>query len=308
MLYFYFNPLNPQYYFPDNFKKYPVFMNFYKPYNTQGVIMWWLWSFSLIRRFYSLDNLEPFLPERVIRTYCGEDQTLAYNIGHHGPEQKITIIGVDQIQKSEYFIKFAQTAISKINVRNEGSILFSLRHLNFVPKVMDQKSCDGYELLKTSILKGKRFNTLMITDQLLDILYKLSVQTVKSIRDYDGNYKSCFAHGDFCPWNLMVGGGEIQVFDWEMAGNYPVGYDLFTFIFQTSFLLHPHRKIEKIIKKHRDKIDAFFNKMKISDWKPYLLAFSRHKYLIEKDKRDSDIYMYYLKLISFAENMRSVTM
>lgn len=263
--------------------------------------MWWLWSFPFIRKFYKIDNLEPYIPEQLIREYCGEDKILAFNIGKQGPEQKITVLGIDNVMGNEFFIKFAQTDISMLNVKNEGVILQCLGHLNFVPKVMDHVSSVKYELLKTSILQGKRCSNSKISSQLLDILLQLSAQKITSKRDYKSGVDSCFAHGDFCPWNLMRSNGEIQVFDWEMAGNYPIGYDLFTFIFQTSFLLHPKAKINKIILENKTEIDLYFKAMGVDNWKSYLIAFARLKYSFEVAKKDSDIYINYKNLILYAE-------
>ena len=301
MCYFYFNPLNPQYFFPDTFEKYPLLLNFYKPYNRKGSIMWWLWNFRFIRKFYKIDNLGPIIPEQLIRMYCGENNILAFNIGKQGPEQKITVLGIDNVLNNEFFMKFAQTALSMSNVQNESTILKYLSHLDFVPKIMDHVSSTKFELLKTSILQGERCSNFKVSTQLLDILLQLSAQKITPIKNYQSEVDTCFAHGDFCPWNLMKSDGKIQVFDWELAGNYPIGYDLFTFIFQTSFLLQPRENINKIILKNKPEIDLYFRAMRINNWKPYLIAFAKLKYSLEVAKKDSNIYLNYNKLISYAE-------
>jgi hypothetical protein len=46
------------------------------------------------------------------------------------------------------------------------------------------------------------------------------------------------AHGDFTPWNSLVCGDRLYVFDWEYAGwDYPADYDLIHFLSATPALL-----------------------------------------------------------------------
>ncbi len=46
------------------------------------------------------------------------------------------------------------------------------------------------------------------------------------------------AHGDFTPWNMYVTDDKLHLYDWEMASNkYPLLFDAFHYIFQTSILV-----------------------------------------------------------------------
>jgi len=49
-----------------------------------------------------------------------------------------------------------------------------------------------------------------------------------------------YAHGDFTPWNMYTHYSGINVYDWEMAGMRPVGYDVFHFVFQSEVLVEKH--------------------------------------------------------------------
>ena len=62
--------------------------------------------------------------------------------------------------------------------------------------------------------------------------------------------------------------GNFLVFDWEMAGNYTLGYDLFTYIFQTCFLLEPDVPIKDTILKNNIAIENYFSRFNLKNWKP----------------------------------------
>jgi hypothetical protein len=90
---------------------------------------------------------------------------------------------------------------------------------------------------------------------------------------------------------------QIVLIDWEMAGLNPLGYDLFTFIFQTSFLLKPKLKINKIIYKNTIHINKYFNHFQIKDWKKYLIKFAKIKVEEEKEKSNSLLLLRYEELL-----------
>ena len=55
------------------------------------------------------------------------------------------------------------------------------------------------------------------------------------------------AHGDFAPWNMLVSGDTLYLYDWEYAQEWaPAGYDLFHFLLQT-FCLVEGKKIGEAI-------------------------------------------------------------
>ncbi len=45
------------------------------------------------------------------------------------------------------------------------------------------------------------------------------------------------AHGDFTPWNTYLTNKQLMVYDWELAASYPLLFDAFHFIFQSSILI-----------------------------------------------------------------------
>ncbi|MFT3752808.1 MAG: aminoglycoside phosphotransferase family protein [Paludibacter sp.] len=114
-------------------------------------------------------------------------------------------------------------------------------------------------------------------DKILTILFSLSNQQVKSSKVYNSSVRTCFAHGDFCPWNMLDNQGRISVFDWELAGVYPLGYDLFTCIFQYECLINKNIKFDLIVTENSELIQKYFRHFEIDNWIPYLHEFAKLK-------------------------------
>ena len=265
-----------------------------------GRISWFLFTrFSLYRNLFSKSNIEQFIPEGAIKQILGEDTIMAFNRGTVGPEQKVTGLGV--INKKEFFIKYGQTKIAKANVTNEYNILKQINHLDNVPKVLDFYLDNNQVLLKTNVLHGKSFEDKPIDKSTLDQLILLSEQKINYSITTSSNLRTCFSHGDFCPWNMMSNNGNILLFDWEMAGCYTLGYDLFTYIFQTRFFLNPETPIKNIIVENIKGIEYYFSHFNINVWKPYLIAFTDHKISLEQQKGDMYLLTKYLKLLDYAK-------
>lgn len=300
MKYFYIHPFKPQYFFPKDFKKHALFLDFFSPYSKVGRISWFLFTkFSFYRVLFSKSSIEQFIPEGAIKQIIGEDAVMAFNTGTVGPEQKITGLGV--INNKDFFIKYGQTKIAMVNVTNEYNILKQISHLDNVPKVLDFYLDNNQVLLKTNVLEGKRLKDQSIDKNIIDQFILLSNQKVNCSKTSSSNLLSCFSHGDFCPWNMMSNNGEILLFDWEMAGCYTLGYDVFTYIFQTRFLLNPETPIKNIVVENIKAIEYYFSHFNISDWKPYLIAFTDHKISLEKLKGDNGMLTEYLKLLEYAK-------
>lgn len=303
MHYYYFNPFNKQYFFPADYKHHSVFATFYQAYTLTGKITWYLWRKSRVLRKYCLvSDAENIIPIENIKKYISVTSVLAFNRGTVGVEQKVTILGIDTLTDDTFFMKYAETNIARKNVNNEGDILMQLDMLDFVPKLLKHINEDSFTLIKTNVLLGKRLSKQNVDEQLLAILLELSKLTdIKTTKNYTTEVTGCFAHGDFCPWNIMVDTNRLLVFDWEMAGKYPIGYDLFTYIFQTSFLLLPRKSIHLILDQNQSFINRYFNSLMISDWKPYLIAFTNLKLKFETEKLNQRLLYHYKKLKLFLE-------
>lgn len=294
MRYFYLHPFKPQFFFPIGYKKHQVFRNFYIPYSAFGKVSWWLFNHSSLYRFiFSKKNIEEFIPEKNIRKILGNDAILVFNAGTKGSEQKISLLGY--LDSQYFFAKYAHTPVSIKNVNNE---YLQLRELpfDFIPKVIDFKTSNHSVLLQTTLLSGEKYHATSLSTEIMNLVYTISTYNIID----DGSIIEAYAHGDFCPWNLMLDMGQIKVFDWEMAGVYPLGYDVFTFIFQTQFLLDPQKEIAIIWNENKEIVQTFFGKFGVEKIESYLEAFAEKKCELETQKANSSLLHQYKILKDYA--------
>lgn len=304
MSYYYFNPFSKQYYFPENFQAYPLFATFYQPYTLAGSVLWFAWkNMSLVRHFCKEESVEDLLPVVRFKKHLPVGCVLAINRGTEGIEQKMSILACNPKSGEEFFLKYAESEVARKNVDNEGKVLAQLQHLDFVPKLHQQVSERAYSLIQTSILKGERLAKQNVQEQILAVLIELSKQKVNTDRTFKTKLSSCFAHGDFCPWNMMLDEDRLTVFDWEMAGIYPLGYDLFIYIFQTAFLLDTKKSIEKILQENSSLIENYFTRFEIINWHVYLLAFASIKVNLEIPKGNQALLSHYQELKTHVEKI-----
>lgn len=301
MTYYYLHFSKPQYFFPKGFKNHKVFLSFFIPYSVKGKISYYLFlKFSWYRFLFRKKNIEEFIPEKKIRKIINGEALMVFNTGTEGPNQKITGIGYQKNGKY-FFFKYAHSTISKKNLLNEHFILNKLKALDFVPKIQYFHKGDNQFLLKTDLLTGEKLKNISINKLILNCLFELSNQTVIFKNQTNSNLKFTFAHGDFCPWNMMKKNNKILLFDWEMGGNYPLGYDLFTFIFQTSFLLNKKNSIQNIFDKNSKYIKIYFSHFNIKNWEPYLIAFAEGKIIDGSININKGIIKKYKKLLKYAK-------
>lgn len=304
MKYYYFNPFSKQYYFPACYKQYSLFKSFYHPYTFKGRIMWFVWNcISFFSSFFSVKGIECFFPIENIIKHISSDSILAFNLGTPGVEQKISILGVEKNSGNEFFMKYACTKIACENVNNEAKVLSQLGELKFVPKILKYIDTSDYVFIKTDVFKGDRLSGYKFDKILLDKLLLLSEQVVVSDKDYSLSLKSGFAHGDFCPWNMMFVDGDIYLYDWEFAGNYPLGYDLFTYIFQPAYLLHNNINFDMILNDNIKLLGSYFNTYDIKEWESYLSEFAEVKISIESQKGNESMIELYTQIKDYARKI-----
>jgi hypothetical protein len=286
MRFFYIFPFKIQYYFSSDFRKYSFILNFFTPYSFTGKIFWWIWRrFFFIKFFFRVD--ESKVPDlKALKTCTGNNKILAINKGTAGPEQKTTAICYFQESDKSYFLKYAKSEKAKSLVINEYSILLKLNEFPCVPQIINyQQSHTGISLL-TGFIEGEKFCQTVLSDKIYNLLIRLSKVSIKDCPDYVESFtgRKCFGHGDFCPWNIMVSDNNLHLIDWEMGGAYPAGYDLFTFLFQTQFILHPDKKPEEIILYNLQYIKSYFLELGIELWESLLMEFARYKFEYNKEK------------------------
>lgn len=297
MHYYYFNPFNKQYLFPQGFKKMALFQTFYQPYSFKGKLIWKLWyHLAFTRTWCKVPKPSTIVPLLQLKPYISSSSILAFNRGSSGVEQKTSILGIDEANNTEFFIKYADSEVARNNVNNEGAILQQIEYLDFVPKLKQHVNEAHFTFIATTILKGERVSQQNINEQLLGVLKTLTELNITTTKNATSELKTCFAHGDFCPWNMMLLHQKLQIFDWEMAGTYPLGYDLFTYIFQTSFLLTPQKQLAEIRTTASPLINRYFKTHGIEEWLPYLLAFATIKLALETEKNNHLLMSHYQQL------------
>ncbi len=98
------------------------------------------------------------------------------------------------------------------------------------------------------------------------------------------------AHGDFTPWNMFVGKNSLSVFDWELARQEPLAFDLFHFVLQSNCLIH--RAEAAVVKEEVDRVltHSFWQAHLPCDpeqyWRYYLLrhlSYYLPRYLKQQD-------------------------
>lgn len=289
--YSYYPPKNPQFFFPK--REFNSYKKYYTPFSLKSKVFWFLYCNSnILRSFFIIKEDDIPLPISEIKKIAVfKNATYFYNIGTEGIEQKATIVVSNKTQNR--FIKFAQKEKAKELVQNESKILFFLKEkaeLNSA-KILYSHSSNPTSYIVTELIDGEKVKFTNINQQILLLLLQISKLEQTNI-----DLKYVFSHGDFCPWNMLLNKHqEIVLIDWEMAGLKPLGYDLFTFIFQINFLLKPKLKVDKILQENCIHINEYFSNFQIKDWNEYLIKFAEIK--IEKEKSNPLLLLKYKELL-----------
>ena len=293
MGYFYFKP-------PENYEEHIFLISLFKPYSIKGKLLWWFWkNLAGFRNMFFLADIEKFIPEALIRKSLSGTPTLSFNFGSRGPERKITALGIENGEK--FVIKFAQSPLARLNVINESNVLKQLHHLDFVPRLLEILSNSDFVLLKTTVFLGERYTSLKLSNAIISRLLELNNININNEENYNGIWYSGFAHGDFCPWNIIIYNEKVLIYDWELAGIYPLGYDLFTFIFQPALLLNHKPSLTRLLSENIHFIETYFDALEITYWRPYLILFAERKLKIETNKMNYILINGYKELLDYAK-------
>ena len=95
----------------------------------------------------------------------------------------------------------------------------------------------------------------------------------------DHTIKFGLGHGDFTPWNCGESNGQLNIIDWELAGQYPLLYDVFHFIIQNEIMNTKHDAtiiLDKVYKlMNSAEWIAFCSENKLK-WKNQFIAYVLH--------------------------------
>ncbi|HEV7349176.1 phosphotransferase [Telluribacter sp.] len=292
---YYFPPWRKQFIFSSTFiHNKLVRKKFYYAYNHFTALIWKLWLyFPFFRKLfvYNPDDFPSYFSEVKDKFNLVEANCLI-NLGTPGPDQKITIIITKNLGQS-FFIKAGNTNRAKELILNEARVLMDLSENKLFPTFIDFEECEHLSYLTTSVLDGKKLSNILLNQQIISL--SIYINSLKEVHHNADGLIYTFSHGDFCPWNLMDDNNNFKVFDWELAGYYPLGFDLFTFAFQTNFLLYPKKSFSSIMSENLTSFEEYFTVYYIGNFKPYLINFLTIK-LNTTINKSSKLYSKYLQL------------
>jgi hypothetical protein len=273
----------------------------YSPYGGKAAKIYWCLfrNSKIVRNINAVDEKDLDFPYTLIKEIAGTKALMSFNMGSPGEEQKISILGFDNQTQQPFFAKFSQKPQAMELSKNEINILKQLNGSGFTPLLLDSRITPDYVYLKTEYIKGKRVENTELTEEVIALTIRL---TQLNFTDNANNgLHTSMSHGDYCPWNFLENEGILRLIDWEMATVRPLGYDLFTYIFQPAFLLFPKESIETVLQKNRRWIDFYFNSFDIKNWNDYLADFVNAKLALETKKSITKLVRHYQRLKDYIE-------
>ena len=283
-----FKTRTTSYFFPKLTKKSRFIYSLYGNYGSVvAKLYWWLFLHCSLVRYLNRVESSSVQDFELLQSLLGTDSIFGINFGTPSPDQKKSILGYDGAGM-HFFAKLSQKKNAKKLSSNEIFVYQKLADSGLVPKLFDCKNTDDYVFLKTECVEGNHIHGQVAEESVLKILLQLSSCHYASGSNQD-DLRTCFSHGDFCPWNMLECDGVLKIIDWEMAGERHLGHDLFTYIFQTSFLLKKEESFETVMQKNRKLIESYYNSVGVENWEPYLKSFAQEK--VKEFTRKQDAYL-----------------
>ena len=285
-----FRTYTTSYYFPETIKEARFLYGLYSPFGgILSRIYWYLFKNIKIVRFLSVvDTDDVCFPYRKIMDIDGTNSVLSFNMGSSGVEQKISILGWNKRNESSFFAKFSQKPRAIELTKNEIVVYKLLSETKLVPSLLKEEVGNDYAFIKTEYIRGKRPKSLNLTNDIMLLSLNLKDYHLTSNRTNKNGLKVALSHGDFCPWNMLECDGKIRLVDWELAADRTLGYDIFTYIVQTSLLLCPKKNLKEAIKENENIIKRYFHLLDVENYQPYLYEFIRERREYERSKGNDD--------------------
>jgi aminoglycoside phosphotransferase len=299
----YFPPGRKEYFFSANLMEKRRSVDFlYSPFSLATKLFWNLILNSILfRSFFTCEEKSmPSSIQKILKLLDSNNAAFQIKMGTEGPDQKTTLI--KHSKKDITFFKIGNTKRGIELINNEYAILNELNGKFNAPKVKKFYSKEGFQFLETDYIIAQKIKSTTINESIFLYLLTIASQNI----DSNESITTSFNHGDCCPWNLLQQGeSNVLLIDWELAGKYALGYDLFTFIFQTAFLLTPNISNREILEDNMVWIQRFFDNFDIEDIKQYLSCFVIAKLEDEKRKgKVSKLTKKYLQLHQDLPNLQ----
>lgn len=299
MRYYRFQTFVTRYYFPE-IPSAPEYL--YGLYSAYGGFparcYWYLFrKCSWVRRLTAVHEEQVEAPLKLLRALTGEPRHLSLNMGSPGPERKISLLGWREVDQRPFFAKWSQQPVAMRLTRHEIEIYGLLADTGLTPRLLHSADTENYVFLMTEYVEGTRPAGSHVNDRILALTQELGRHHLPHRDGGRSGLRCCLSHGDFCPWNLLEKDGCLQLIDWEMAAERPLGFDLFTYIGNVSALLEPSRSLAAAFRAHEAFIVRYFAAAGIADWQPYLRAFAEEKVAYERSKGLTGLYVKYSELL-----------
>lgn len=280
MILYRFKTFRTSYYFPSISKDREILYSLYSPFGRRKLAKWVWWAFKHVAPFRWMcrcKNPDAEFPYSKIIALCPKGSVISFNMGTPGEEQKISMIGLDADGR-KFFAKYSFLPVARQLSENEIRVLKALRGTDISPILYDSHISEDSIFFKTSCIEGKNPHVKTLNNNIWKLLDMLCKHHLPTNQDFEG-LQTCLSHGDFTPWNMIVENGKYRLIDWEMAEEFPVGYDLLTYITQLPLLLEPKKSLRIVIDENTQNLSRYFKALNITDWRPYITAFAQKKYL-----------------------------
>lgn len=293
-----FKTFTTSYYFPHLDSSLQYMYGLYSPYGGRlSKIYWWLFQHSsFVRSLTSVNEKDLEFPYSKIKVTDGNDTLMSFNMGSPGVEQKISILGYDKTLDIPFFAKFSQKPRAMALTRNEVLVYRLLDGTGLTPRLLKSVDTEDYVYLKAEYINGIRPKSRNISHEILHLCLPLASRHLTEQRTDANGLKMGLSHGDFCPWNVLVSNDQIRLIDWELAADRTLGYDLFTYICQVAILFEPEKQLLLAIDDNMRYVKEYFSSFGITDYKPYLKAFTMQKWEYEEGKGNTRLSEKYKEL------------
>ena len=298
----YFPPGRKEYFFSESLMEKSRMVDFlYSPFSLSTKLFWNLLLNSNLFRFFfkCSQNSLPSSIQKILKFLDSNDAKFQIKRGTEGPDQKTTLIKYSN--QGITFFKIGNTARGIELIENEFATLKELNGEFNAPRILNFYFNEGFQFMETDYIIAPKVKSTTLKESVF--LYILSIAS--HYINFDENIIKSFNHGDCCPWNLLQKNeSSFVLIDWELAGEYVLGYDLFTYIFQTPFLLNPNKSNADILKDNIIWIQRFFDYFDVKDLKQYIKVFVITKIEYESKKGEtSELVDKYLQLQEDLQNL-----
>lgn len=295
----YFPTFKRKFFFSQSKQGKILLKQFYQPYSFFTSLFCLIWEFTpFLSSLFSTEIENLPLNFNTIQAILGWQNIDFVLSGGAGSERKLTGLFVNAVTGEKVFFKYATSVLAIKLLQNEVNILSTLSLPTFPILLNNGIQINKDEWFVSSVFEGCKYKNAIMTRGIIELILQINKVPSTLCENSNKELTYAFSHGDFCPWNLVINQkSEIKIIDWEMAGPNLLGYDLFSFIFQSSFLLSPYKNPAILLHENINWFTYYFNAKQILDYRPYLLAFARLKLKKEIIKNNKVLIRNYQKLI-----------